>query len=267
MPHILAKADNLDQLSQQFPQSRLAEPVFLNSVPKCGTHLLRNIVRMFVPVEQQYHKSFIQFAILRDHLQAFSTAQPMLSWGHLLFSDDSAIALRSVHHLLLVRDPYDWVLARARFFLSDTFKGSLEHLKGGQAAVDEVLNMMIVGIHDKVPALQEIFLHNALSWTGTKAQLLHYEDLLRSLKELDSDGAEDYFGNLLRACGMGDLPADWRQRIAIGADRKQSATARENLSRVAMQVPDTLPEAQRRLVDVAAPGLRTALGYRAGGAT
>ena len=267
MPHILAKADNLDQLSQQFPQTRLAEPVFLNSVPKCGTHLLRNIIRMFVPVEQQYHKSFIQFAILREHLQAFSTAQPMLSWGHLLFSDDSAIALRSVHHVVLVRDPYDWVLARARFFLSDTFKGSLEHLKGDQAAVDEILNMMIVGIHDKVPALQEIFLHNALSWTGTKARLLHYEDLVQNLQGLDSDSAQDYFGKLLRAGGMAELPADWRQRIAIGADRKQSATARENLSRIAMQVPDRLPEAQRRLVDVAAPGLRAALGYKAGGAT
>ena len=262
MPHILAKADNLDQLSQQFPQARLAEPVFLNSVPKCGTHLLRNIVRMFVPVEQQYHSSFIQYANLRQNLQAFSTAQPMLSWGHLLFSDDSAIALRSVHHVVLVRDPYDWVLARARFFLSDTFKGSLEHLKGGQASVDEVLNMMIVGIHDKVPALEEIFLHNALSWTGTKAQLLHYEDLVRSLRELDSDSGEIYFGNLLRSCGMSGLPGDWRQRIVIGADRKQSGTARENLSRIALQVPDTLPDAQRRLVDVAAPGLRAALGYQ-----
>ena len=27
--------------------------VFLNSVPKCGSHLLRNIIRMFVPVDQQ----------------------------------------------------------------------------------------------------------------------------------------------------------------------------------------------------------------------
>jgi hypothetical protein len=121
--------------------------------------------------------------------------------------------------------------------------------------------MMIVGIHDKVPALEEIFLHNALSWTGTKAQLLRYEDLVRSLRELDSASAETYFHELLRKCGMGGLPKDWRQRIVIGADRKQSGTARENLSRIALQVPDTLPEAQRRLVDVAAPGLRAALGY------
>jgi hypothetical protein len=92
--------------------------------------------------------------------------------------------------------------------------------------------------------------------------LLRYEDLVRSLRELDSAGAETYFGELLRSCGMGGLPGDWRQRIVIGADRKQSGTARENLSRIALQVPDTLPDAQRRLVDVAAPGLRAALGYQ-----
>ena len=68
-------------------------PVFLNSVPKCGTHLLRNIVRMFVPVEQQYHKTFIQHAILGQHMAAFNPATPMLSWGHLFFSDAAAIAL------------------------------------------------------------------------------------------------------------------------------------------------------------------------------
>ena len=43
--------------------------------------------------------------------------------------------MRRVNHLLMVRDPYDWVLARARFFLSDTFQGSLDNIKGGNVAV------------------------------------------------------------------------------------------------------------------------------------
>jgi hypothetical protein len=138
MPRVVAKGDNLNQLNEQFAQQPLPEPVFLNSVPKCGTHLLRNILRMFVPVNQQYHKAFIQYPILHEHQLAFSEAMPHLSWGHMLFSDDSSIVLRHVHHILLVRDPYDWVLARARFFLSDTFQGSLEHLKGGQVSADDV---------------------------------------------------------------------------------------------------------------------------------
>ena len=60
---------------------------------------------------------------------------------------------------------------------------------------------------------------------------------------------------------MGDLPDDWRERVRIGSDRKQSGTARENLRGPANDVPDVLPELHRRLVDYAAPGLRKILGY------
>jgi hypothetical protein len=262
MPRIVARRDNLDELNKSYAQQPLAKPVFLNSVPKCGTHLLRNIVRMFVPVEQQYHETFIQIPVLRQHLAAFAPARPRLSWGHLLFSDDSAIALRHVNHIVLVRDPYDWVLARARFFLSETFEGSLDHLKGGNVSVEEMLNMMIFGIHGKAPTLQEIFLHNAVAWLGTKAQLVRFEDLMVNLKALDSDAAATFFAALLEHCGIGELPGDWRERVRVGSDRTQSGTARENLRGATAAVPDELPAAQRKLVDYAAPGLRELLGYR-----
>lgn len=262
MPRIVLKGDNLNELNANFIQHPLVEPVFLNSVPKCGTHLIRNILRMFVPLDQQYHKAFIQYPELRQHQAAFSQAMPHLSWGHLLFSDDSAIVLRHVHHIVLVRDPYTWVLARARFFLSDTFQGSLEHLKGGNVSVDEVLNMMIFGIHGKAPTLHEIFTHNAVSWLGTKVSLLHMEDLLLHVKNIDHAEAERFFAQLLADCGIGEVPDDWRERVRVGADREQSGTARENLAGSgAFDVPDELPETQKRLVEYAAPGLREILGY------
>jgi len=262
MPRILAKGDNLNELNANFAQQRLLEPVFLNSVPKCGTHLVRNIMRMFVPVNQQYHRAFIQHAILREHQVAFSPAMPHLSWGHLLFSDDAAIVLRQARHIVQVRDPYDWVLARARFFLSDTFQGSLEHLKGGNAGVEEVLNMMIFGVHGKAPTLNEIFTHNAVAWLGTNITLLRFEELLHHVRNIDTDDAEGYFGGLLKACGIEELPADWRERIRVGSDRRQSGTARENLAGGGKDtIPDELPDVQKRLVDYAAPGLRKILGY------
>ena len=112
--------------------------MFLNSVPKSGSHLLRNIVRMFVPVEQQYQQQFVQWA---QHASSISRRsirrENYLSWGHLFFSDASAIELAHVRKILLVRDPYDWVLARARFFLSEQFSGNIDHIKGGKLAVDD----------------------------------------------------------------------------------------------------------------------------------
>jgi hypothetical protein len=222
---------------------------------------MRNIVRMFVAVEQQYHKAFIQYPILRQHQAAFSRMKPHLSWGHLLFSDDSAIALRHARHIVLVRDPYDWVLARARFFLSDTFHGSLDHLKGGNVSVDEVLNMMIFGIHNKAPTMKDIFLNNAVAWLGTKAKLVRFEELTHNLKNLETKEAETYFAGMLRDCAVPELPADWRERVLVGSDRKQSGTARENLAGNTVDLPNELPDVQKRLVDVAVPGFRKILGY------
>jgi hypothetical protein len=47
----------------------------------------------------------------------------------------------------------------------------------------------------------------------------------------------------------------------VGSDREQSGTARENLSGNIKAVPEVLPDLQKRLVNVAAPGLREVLGY------
>ncbi|WP_088330466.1 hypothetical protein [Lacimicrobium sp. SS2-24] len=261
MPRVFAKSDNLNELNPKFEQQPIAHPVFINSVPKCGTHLLRNIFRMFVPVTQQYHHDFIQFPNLRQHLQAFDPKQPQLSWGHLLFSDESAKALKPVRHLVIVRDPYDWVLARARFFLSDTFQGSMEHLKDGAVSIEEMLNMMIFGIYQKAPTLQEIFTHNAVAWLGTGVKLVKYEHVIRHLKALDTTEAEAFFSDLLSILGVSSLPDDWQDRIRIGSDRKQSGTARENLSGNQVTLPDELPDTQKQLVEYAAPGLRRILGY------
>lgn len=261
MPRITMRADNLNERNAEFSQTPLTAPVFLNSVPKCGTHLIRNVIRMFVPVAQQYHATFVQHPNLRQHGPvAFSAQKPMLSWGHLLYSDDAAILLRPARSILMVRDPYDWVLARARFFMSENFEGATDgNLKSGRIDTLDLLNMMIFGIHGKAPTLEEIFRFNAVSWLGTKTYLVRYEDMVGHLRKIESKPAELYFASLFDACGI-EMPADWRERVLIGSDRKQSATARENLEG-AIDLPDDLPEMQKRLVDYAAPGLRALLGY------
>ena len=82
----------------------------------------------------------------------------------------------------------------------------------------------------------------------------------RRAEEAGLEESEVYFTRLFDACGI-ETPPDWRQRVLIGSDRKQSATARENLEAVEADLPDELPDTQKRLVDYAAPGLRELLGY------
>lgn len=260
MPRVIATPDNLDELNPNFAQVPLTRSLFLNSVPKSGSHLLKNIVRMFVPVDQQYSVDFIQYPTLKDHYQVFKENPPKLSWGHLLFGDGPAIVLKDTVHILLVRDPYDWVLARARFFLSDNFQANLEHLKKGQVNIEEFLNMMIFGVHSLFPTMREIYENNAAAWIGTSAHIIRYEDLITHVTNIDTPEAHAFFKTLLGLADI-DLPDDWIERVKIGSDRKQSGTARENLKLHGQTVPEILPDAQKRLVDYTCPGLRTLLGY------
>jgi len=255
--------DTLDEKVTAFPQVPLRQPVLVNSIPKGGTHLLRNILRMFVPVEQHHDRDFVQIPNMHLHLDAFNPHAPRLAAGHLLFSDQSLANIRHARHILLVRDPYDWVLARARFFVSEEFdQENIQHLKTpGLYSAEAILNMMIFGIHQKSPALIDIYTHNAAAWLGTGVHLVRYEDAVRAVTSLETDEAETFFADLLDAAGI-DRPGDWRERVEVGADRRLSRTARENLKLPAgLEFPATLPETQRRLVDFHAPGLRALLGY------
>ncbi|QZH75494.1 MAG: hypothetical protein JY451_02440 [Erythrobacter sp.] len=260
MPEILVQRDNLDEANTRFAQARLMRPVFLNSIPKSGSHLLRNILRMFVPVEQHHAADFIQWGNLQTHLKAFDPAEPRLSWGHLFFSDASAIETAQTRRILLFRDPYDWVLARARFILSEQFRGNIEHLKNNELSGDELLTMMIFGLPQKLPSLNAIYELNAAAWLGAKCHIVKFEDLSHHVTDLDSPEAEKFFTSLLDACSIA-IPTDWAERVRVGSNRQESATARENLTGVGVELPSKLGERHRALVDYQAPGLRKLLGY------
>ncbi len=60
--------------------------------------------------------------------------------------------------------------------------------------MDEVLNMMILGIHGKSPTLNEIYTHNAVGWLGTKAKIIKYEDIVNNyFKNIDPFDFEGQF--------------------------------------------------------------------------
>ena len=260
MPEILLDADNLDEANRAFAQVPLRRPVFLNSVPKSGSHLLRNIMRMFVPVAQHHGHDFIQWPTLQANRAAFDPANPRLSWGHLLFADASAIETAAANRVVLYRDPYDWVIARARFILSEQFSGNTDHLRNATMTTDELLTSMIFGLPGKLPSLNAIYELNAAAWLGARCHAIRFEDLSAAVARVDTPEAEAFFGTLLDACGIA-MPADWRERVAVGSDRKESATARENLTGVDIEFPETLGSRHRALVDYHAPGLRALLGY------
>lgn len=260
MAKIFLEPDTLNAATERFAPPAITRPIFINALQKSGTHLARNIMRMFVPVAQQHHKAFIQWPNLQDNLEAFSAEEPKLSWGHLLYSDASAFETAPARRIILARDPYTWVLARARFFLSEQFNANLDHLKNGALSIEDLLNLMIFGIHNKAGSLADMYRLTTLAWLHTGSLMVRYEDLVKHANNVETAEAETYFRTLLDHCGI-EMPADWAERVVTGADRKQSGTAREKLSLGDAFLPDELPDGQKRLVDLTAPGLRAFLGY------
>ena len=84
--------------------------------------------------------------------------------------------------------------------------------------------------------------------------------MIRHVKDPDTDDAKTFFEDLLGFADI-ELPEDWKERVKIGSDRKQSGTARENLMLEGIEIPDELPLMQKKLVDLTNPGLREILGY------
>ena len=210
---IRLRPDTLDEENRRFEQVPLRQPLFLNCVPKSGTHLLRNVMRMFVPVEDQYKAQFIQWANLQEHLRAFDPGHPMLSWGHLLYSDASAIEAAPARKLILVRDPYTWVLARARFFVSEQFGDNQVLVKNSKLSPGALINLMIFGIRTKAMGIREMYEYNALAWLDGEATMVRYEDLVAAVKDLDSADAEAFFRRLFEDAGLSQVPADWRNKV------------------------------------------------------
>ena len=262
MPTVIkVRPDTLDADTARFSPAPLRQPLFLNSIEKSGSHLLRNILRMFVPVAQQYREQFIQWPNMAQHLAAFDPARNYMSFGHLFFTDGPAIDLAHVRKILLYRDPRDWVLARARFHLSDEFQGDLEHLKNGRISVDDLLTLMIFGVRSLLPSLPDMYELNVVAWLASDAFPVRYEDLVSHVQQIEAPEAESYFAALFEACGIAPVPANWRERVVVGADRRQSGTARENLTGIRVEIPATLPKKHQQLIEYVAPGLREILGY------
>ncbi|MEQ1779721.1 MAG: hypothetical protein ABMA14_00050 [Hyphomonadaceae bacterium] len=264
---MLFDPDSVRNAAEAFVPQRLEHPLFLNSVPKTGTHLLRNILLMFVDYEQAFEDDFIQVHNVHSHSHAFSKAKPRFSWGHLNHTEEASRIVGDSRILALVRDPYSYVLSFTRFLFSDQ-EGSTfaQYVRAHSIPVERVISFVIFGnLNDAVycPDLRNSFMLNGVQWLGDATLLVRYEELVFNisvLRKLDFETyTYDYFSNLLGHCGLA-MPVDWRERVEAGADRRLSYTARENLN-VHRTIPDSLSEDQKMMVEIAAPGLRAALGY------
>lgn len=255
----------IESIRAKFSAIDAMPAAFLNSVPKCGTMLVRNIFRMFWDAK----KTILPFADAGSIYPMSQQARPdqMFFCGHVDFSPFSGTSLRGMKKIILVRHPEDYCLSYARFILSKEaqersalFKVIGDH----QLSFGEIVRLTITGFHyqnDMIPSVQAQFVSKALAWCDHETYLVRYEDLVFALRDMESEAAGKIFGGIFEFLQI-PLPDDWRLRVTAGAAKGLSTTHPKNLTFTSsLEDRTTLLPDERRLLNVVAPGLCEALGY------
>ena len=255
----------IESVRAKFDPMNLMPAVFLNSVPKCGTMLVRNIFRMFWDTE----KVILPFSSAEDIYPTSQQAklENMFFCGHVDFSPFSGTSVRGMKKIVLVRNPEDYCLSYARFILSKEaqersvlFKIIGDH----QLSFGEIVRLAITGFsyqNEMIPNVKDQFVLKALAWCDHETYMVRYEDFVTAVREIGGDTAKQVFGEIFDFLQV-PLPSDWRQRVRAGAAEELSTTHPGNLTFCSMlEDRRTLLPEERRLLNIVAPGLCEALGY------
>jgi hypothetical protein len=187
----------------------------------------------------------------------------MLFTGHVKREPRVSSLLKAHKVVLLVRDPYDYVLANARYFYSaemaDRHPLPAFLQEKGVPFNDTVTYLIAGGTYERgaVDSVQETFLRYALMWLDRADLIVRYEDIIKYIEEISTPGAMNFFSTVLSPLGL-DLPYDWRARVLAGSVRDLSTT---DSSDSPYRNIRHLTTAQRALFRAVAPELRAVLGY------
>lgn len=237
-------------------------PIILNSLPKSGTLLLRNILMHFVGVDaisQKTLQSFeeIQYAIDRQY-SVITAHMGRSIWMEHLFKKNNP----SPRMIILIRHPIDNAYSLANHLIRDDQEGEISKaLKMYEVADKEVVHHCIVGAKIGGHLLEDVTTRymNYVSWLSFRDDflLLKYEDLISMISNIADQRSERYFDQIFSYCGI-ERPSDWRDRIVTAANPDISWTA-QKVSTDTDKYPNRLEVA--RTLNIFSPGLCRSLGY------
>lgn len=238
----------------KYDEIKIEKPILLNSVPKSGTNLLRNIIMHFVGRERT-----CPVAVVPETLEEVKGLKNYdFYYGHLFKNPSAYLYSRNFNMVLLMRDPLKYIpsMARWAFHHSKPWGDISEVIQAEQVPFHEVMNYCITGIQQNfgIPSLKDMYLKNLIEWIDSAAILVRYEELTKHIKQIDSIQTEKYFGSLFNSMGI-VLPTDWKERVLAGSNPEGSPTYYSGAR-------SELTEYQHLLANAEAPSLRKILGYQ-----
>lgn len=281
---ILSCKEAFVKMHSSFNQEKLQIPLFLVAVPNSGVHLLANIISIFVPNKQQEFQIFnsksgkasnIIFEKLSNGVCDKPYGGNYFLWGHLPYTNDTVKLLSKYNKVVLVRDPYSWVISQ--------YKKTLRYIDTEDSFFTQLnANTIISMILDKyftfkpyanihgypIENIDINYFNYGIRWFHEGYYLVRFEDLLEHLeilKDPDKDDsiAYEYFKELLLQCGIA-ITQDWKERILLASDPKFSPTYDDGSPPKYMSdktIPKELADVHKKAVNIILPSARELFGY------
>jgi hypothetical protein len=205
------------RFSPVLPEGR----VVLNSLPKSGTVLLRNVLLHFfgaavserATLEPKRIEKFETFDDLFPSEKMFLTAHfPLYPQSSAFFR-----SMKDARMLLLIRNPLENSYSLARHLMrpgQQRLNRLSNYIGETGASVEEVVYYCIRGYSMGGGAVEGVvtrYMHY-VAWVGLGAKLVRYEDLIRAGRDLKSEHSEAFFREIADFLQF-RLPENWRDRV------------------------------------------------------
>jgi hypothetical protein len=259
-------------VSGQFAPVPRRHNVFINTLPRSGTHLLSNLMTGFLGFASTYPSlisnriNAIPGPTTLDH-SFFTNLRPTLNqyglhYGHIRWTPSAAVFLKSFKTIQLIRDPYSQIISLASLFLEpySRVNGPVGYyVQKNKLNLFDVVKLLLHGSdeHPHISSAQQIIQETSVQWLSAGHHVLRFEDLISAVKNVDGAGAKDFFAAIFDAIET-PLPDDWKRRVATLSAFELSHTIASKTNKLSWgDIPEALKFAIRNELAM----VRKQLGY------
>ncbi|MGC1928409.1 MAG: sulfotransferase domain-containing protein [Candidatus Nitrosopolaris sp.] len=239
---------------------KLANPIFVCSVPKAGTHLLRGILEQIVGQDLIMRPGRV---ITETDILSELPFKNKIYFCHLQHSEELSNYISKFPKILLARDPRDYVVSQAHFFnVLKMDESSLERRFRELPNWTVKLSAAILGIEDgpsRLSSVAETFVNYYIKWLNLpNSFLVRFEDIVGSSVE-NYERVAKSIRLIIEFIGFTvDYDEAFLDSVFMGSDPAKSQTFRSGKIGSWRQEFNADHVKQFKLV---APGLVSGLGY------
>lgn len=217
---------------QQFQPLLKSSKLLVNSMPKCGTNLVKNVLLHFFGGDCRMET--LTPESIENTLEYWHRNEPLLKEELLIchfpkyISTQKFIRDHGGKTILVLRSPRDEILACARHFCNPHIANDEPYygfFSQNSIPFDDIVYYCIRGLSWCGRDLESVTtrFQNYLSWIYDADFIIVFDELRAMLLNLDSVRASAYFQKLVELAGC-SLPTNWRERLVAAQEKSLSWT-------------------------------------------